>query len=319
MEQPSIYISTPCHSGKVDINYHASMMMTMKFLGENRIQHMMNYAVSTGIDAARSRHATEFLNTPCTHIMFIDDDMAWAPDLILRMAQFDVDIIGVPYRKKTVTPIKFTVTHKEKPDSLLLVPSVIEVDGIATGMMLIKREIFEKLLPLVPAIQYVKDGPIINMFFHHEFVEEPITGIKTYMSEDFNFCRMARENGFKVWAYTDEEVVHMGNVAYRGDYATWMENNGKKVGRYDIPKMSLRLLGDVADELLDLPLECEIDGVKQMIQAQGYKMPNGLLIPYSTIPDRESPYFTAYVKVAKSLYEVEESDKGVLVKGRKVA
>lgn len=316
MTSSNIYISTPCYTGKVDLNYHVSMLMTMKFLGENRIRHMFNYAVSTGVDAARSKHATEFLSTDCTHLMMIDDDMAWAPDLVARLLSENVDIIGVPYRRKMINPVRFTTRHGENLEVKEEKPYMVKVDGIGTGMMLVKREVFEALLPETPAVQYNKDGPLTRMFFRHDFVQDHHVEGNTYMSEDYNFCRLAREKGFDVWAYVDEEVAHMGMVAYRGSYSEML---GAEKFHNPQHKSTVRLIGDAADEVMELPLQCDVDGQEKIISAQCLRMEKGLLIPRYAISDMDSPDTKSYLAKVRELYHTEETDKGIRVFEEKAA
>lgn len=317
MQPPNIYISTPCYTGKVDINYHTSMLMTMKFLGESRINHMFNYAVSMGIDAARSKHATDFLRTKCTHMMMIDDDMAWAPDLVFRLLIEDVDIVGVPYRRKMVNPVRFTTRHRTDLEYKEDKPYMIKVEGVGTGLTLVRREVFEKLLPETPAIQYNKDGPLTHMFFRHDFVDDHHISGKTYMSEDYNFCRLAREKGFDVWAYVDEEAAHMGAVAYRGSYADYLEQSEGKKFKYPRQKSGVRLVGDATDDILEVPMECEVNGEKKLISAQAIRMEDGILIPIYALSDPEGPDARAYLAKVKEIYNTEESEKGLRVFGLK--
>lgn len=290
--------------------------MTMKYLGENRIQHMFNYAVNTGVDAARSKHATEFLKTNCTHLMMIDDDMAWAPDLVHRLIQENLDIVGVPYRRKVVEPVSFTARHefglKYKVDR----PYLVEVEGLGCGMTLVKREVIEALAKTAPQIRYNKGGEPISMIFRHEFVEDEYLDTKTYMSEDYKFCRDAREAGFSVWAYVDEEVAHMGQVAFRGKYAEMLERGTEVKLRNDHVKQSVRLVGEAAPQQMELPLICNVGGVDKMIVAQCQIIEGGALIP-SNMGDPESEDTKSYLARVRELYHTEDSQAGLKVFGPK--
>lgn len=318
MTSPNVYISTPCYTGKVDINYHTSMLMTMKYLGENRIQHMFNYAVSTGIDAARSKHATEFLQTPCTHLMMVDDDMAWAPDLIARLIDEDLDIVGVPYRRKMVHPVSFTARHTFEVERKTNRPYLIKVDGISCGMTLVKRRVFEALKDQMPVIKHDKDGPEVIMFFRHEFVDDGYLQHKTYMSEDYNFCRLAKKAGFDIWAYVDEEVAHMGNVAYRGKLADHMEEGTDLKLRNDQLKMDVRLVGDtVPQTVVDFPLQCEVNGQQKVLMSRCKIIEGGVLIPKNELKDPNNDDVKAYISKVKSLYNTEDSEEGLKVFGPK--
>jgi len=314
VNSPYVYISTPCYTGKVDINYHTSMLMTMKYLGENRIQHMFNYAVNTGVDAARSKHATELLQTNCTHLMMIDDDMAWAPDLVARMLEEDLDIIGVPYRRKIVTPVSFTARHTFEVEHKKTRPYLVKVDGISCGMTLVKRRVFEALKDKMPVIRHDKDGPDIIMFFRHELIDDKYLGTKTYMSEDYNFCRLAREAGFDIWAYVDEEVAHMGTVAYRGKLSESMAGDTGSNLKDERLKMHVRLVGEtMPQQVVDFPVECEVDGQKKILMSRCKIIDGGVLLPNSEFKDPNNPDVKAYLAKIKALYHTEETQDGLKV------
>lgn len=220
-------------------------MSMMKFLGENGIGHVFNYSVSTGIDSARSRHATEFMKTNMTHLMFIDDDMAFPADIALRLAIEDLDIVGVPYRRKNIEP-RFTCRHGEDLERFASRPYLIKVTGLGCGMMLIRRNVLEKLAEDLPKIKFDKDEEPITLFFQHELVQDDLVGGLAYCSEDYNFCRKAKNAGFDTWAYVDEDLAHMGMVAFRGNYADILEkgSNAGEPLRDRGYKMQTRLLGE---------------------------------------------------------------------------
>ena len=221
-------------------------MQMMKFLGENGISHLFNYSVSTGIDSARSRHATEFLASNCTHLLFLDDDMAFPADIALRLALEDLDIVGVPYRRKDIKP-RFTCRHGADLERFTSRPYLIKVTGLGCGCILIRRNVLETLAPTLPKIQFDKDEKPITMFFRHELVDDEMIGGLSYVSEDYNFCRVAKHAGFDTWAYVDEDLAHMGNVAFRGNYADILEkdSNAGEPLRDKNFKMQLRMMGEV--------------------------------------------------------------------------
>jgi len=214
-------------------------------LGENGISHLFSYSATTGIDSARSRHASEFLATPCTHLLFIDDDMAFPPDMALRLAIEDLDVIGVPYRRKMIDP-RFTCRHGDKLEHFESRPYLVKVLGLGCGMMLIKRRVLQALEPTLPKIRFDKDATEITMFFRHELVDDEEVG-PSYLSEDYNFCRIAKKAGFDTYAYVDEDLAHMGTVAFRGAYADILEKNSdaKQEFRDKNFKLPLRLIGSI--------------------------------------------------------------------------
>ena len=85
--------------------------------------------------------------------------------------------------------------------------------------MLIKREVFEKLKPIVAS--YVNDvldlsGTIgqeeISQFFTESI--EPET--RRLLSEDYHFCKTWRDNGGEIYAAPWAGLTHIGTYAFDG-------------------------------------------------------------------------------------------------------
>lgn len=242
-QNPHIMICTPCHSGRVDINYHVSLALAGGYLAQHGVNYTLDYNVGMSVDWARSQMATTFLDQmpECTHLLFIDDDMAFSADLPYRMLQENVDIVAVPYRRKQ-KDVKYNIRHGVRVKTIPGRPYMIGVESIATGMMMIRRNVFEKLAKTVPEFLYNDQGEKGRLFFRHELVQDEIVGGVSYMGEDYYFCRIAREAGFDVWAYVDEDIAHVGNYAYDGNYKTHAEKGTKDTFDYPGQKVPMRML-----------------------------------------------------------------------------
>lgn len=239
--KPNVMICTPCHSGKIDINYHLSILLMGAVMQKNGIDYMVDYNVGMSIDWARSQMATSFLKTECTHLLFIDDDIAFAPDLPFRLLQENVDIVAVPYTRKTRNA-KYNIRHGVRVEKMPGRPYMMTVESIATGMMMIRRNVLETLAPKVPEFLYDHNGDKGRLFFRHELVDDEMVGGVSYMGEDYNFCRLARANGFKIWAHVDEELAHIGPYAYKAKYSDEAQKGQSEQFTNDRPRMDLRLI-----------------------------------------------------------------------------
>lgn len=241
-KRPHILICTPCHSGKVDINYHISMALATNHLQQHGVSYTLDYNVGMAIDWARSQMASNFLNNPeFTHLMFIDDDMAFAADLPYRMLVENLDIVAVPYRRKQ-RDVKYNIRHGVRVKTVPGRSHLIGVESIATGMMMIRRNVFEKLESVVPEFLYSDKGDKGRLFFRHQLVEDEMVGGVSYMGEDYYFCKLARDNGFEVWAYVDEPLGHVGMYAYDGNYREYAEKGTKDKFNYEGARLPLRML-----------------------------------------------------------------------------
>lgn len=241
-KRPHIFICTPCHSGKVDINYHISLTLATGYLNQHGVNYTLDFNVGMSIDAARSEMASNFLaGEDYTHLLFIDDDMGFAADLPFRLLVENVDIVAVPYRRK-IRDIKYNIRHGVRVKLLPNRPHMIAVDNIATGMMMVRKNVFQKLETKVPEYLYNDSGAKGRLFFRHDLVEDEMVGGLAYMGEDYYFCKLARDNGFDVWAYIDEKIAHIGPYAFEGNYREHAEMETEGNFSYPGEKLAMRIL-----------------------------------------------------------------------------
>jgi hypothetical protein len=96
----------------------------------------------------------------------------------------------------------------------------MEIANGGTGFMLIKRSVFDKLADKVPsytndmyhAVDTVRKVKVIKEFFATSIDEES----NRLLSEDYHFCKIAREVGFKVYAAPWAAFGHTGTYTFSG-------------------------------------------------------------------------------------------------------
>jgi len=100
---------------------------------------------------------------------------------------------------------------------------VMEVTHSPTGCMLIKRDVINKLIKAYPDKGIVQktvingeyvDKPHMWNFF--DCIHDPET--KTYLGEDFSFCKLWKDIGGKCYAYIGDTIVHVGEHQYEGRF-----------------------------------------------------------------------------------------------------
>jgi hypothetical protein len=199
---------------------------------------MMNESLIT---RARNTLAYDFLDTDATHLMFIDADITFNPEDIVRMVNADKDIICGLYPKKEINwntvaqAVKSGVEYKDLPNytgSFVVNPvggaaevkgnlnEPMEIDNGGTGFMLIKRNVFEVLKDKVPTytndmILIVDKNPVKKII--HEFFATSIDEVSNrLLSEDYHFCKISRQAGFKVYAAPWANLSHSGTYNFSG-------------------------------------------------------------------------------------------------------
>lgn len=239
----SLFVATPMYGGMCNGLYTLGMLQMPATFGQAGVgmhyAHMMNESLIT---RARNSLAHDFLETQCTHLMFIDADIGFHAIDIIPMINADKDIICGLYPRKEINwlTVKKAVESGIPADQLHMFTGAFVVNAVdnqqelsakvsepceiangGTGFMLIKREVFEKLAQTVPEYNsdmyhVVDEKPtlkVVKEFFATSIDKD--TGNRL-LSEDYHFCKIAREAGFKVWAAPWAELTHCGTYNFSG-------------------------------------------------------------------------------------------------------
>jgi hypothetical protein len=181
-------------------------------------------------------------------MMFIDSDIRFNPNDLVKMIEADKDIICGLYPKKEINFPSLTkaIENNVKQEDLkyytgsfvvnlvgyageTVVPlnDPVEIWNGGTGFMLIKREVFEKLEPFCP--KYALNGQDASFDFNSmvtEFFATSITEEGILLSEDYHFCRLYRKHGGQVYAAPWVQVDHAGEYIFSGRFAQDVMLNG---------------------------------------------------------------------------------------------
>lgn len=222
-----LYIAIPTYTGQVSMTLALSLME-----GVFHALTKEGITVSTGnisgnpyIDHARNLLANIFLTkTDCTDMLFIDSDIAFDPQNLIKIAKATVPLVAGIYPKKTPTdswPVKF----KHKPD---LSQDLVECLGLPTGFMRINRGVFTEMLRLRDLAGYpdqfletyvdMAEGPLVA-FFRQTIIQH------SWWGEDYNFCRHWMAMGGRCMAIPNLYFEHVGAETWKGNLAEWLAAN----------------------------------------------------------------------------------------------
>ena len=89
--------------------------------------------------------------------------------------------------------------------------------------MLIKRQVFDKMIKEYPHLKIeqktmLNSRPMdyTNMYNFFDTYYNPED--KSFMGEDFAFCKRWKDIGGKIYANTDAYITHHGDYAYKGRF-----------------------------------------------------------------------------------------------------
>ena len=202
-----------------------SIFQLIQHLGRSKVEVGINTMKSPLIHQARNYLTSVFLTTDYTHLLFIDSDVEFGPEAGLRMLVADKDIICTPYRVKDerIDQPRYTVKFADPKVVPILPGKLVEIEAGPTGLMLIHRRVFEKIIKNRPdlkiknsANQALKETEKSHSFYYNFFdfaFEDGYT-----FGEDVSFCKLARSEGFKLYANTDSMTGHRGEYAWFGKF-----------------------------------------------------------------------------------------------------
>jgi hypothetical protein len=252
LRKHKIFIGTPMYGGNCSGSYTKSCTDLAMMCAANGIDVRFYYLFNESlIQRARNYVVDEFMRSDCTHLIFIDSDIAFDPRDVLGLIAIQVsdpkyNIVTGPYPKKTIawekvkkaveigkaedTPFaldQYTADYVFNPINKLAsfnLSEPLEIGEGGTGFMCIPRETFEKYKEAYPEYSYKPDHIRTENFdgsneimAYFDCIIDPKT--KRYLSEDYFFCHKARAAGMQVWMCPWMQINHIGSYIFKGNMA----------------------------------------------------------------------------------------------------
>lgn len=233
LQNSHIHFATPCYGGNIMeacfSSYLRFSMLAMRHNIPFSVDTMVNESLVT---RARNNLVAKFLANPsATHLMFVDADIAWEPEDLLRMVLHNKGVVCGAYPMKT-EPIKYVLNVLKGAKHA---HPLYEVSTSGTGFMLIKREIIEGLITAMPELKYRDSLNLGAQFEPHMYAlfDTVIDENGHYLSEDWTFCKRVREVlGKPIWVDSEVKLDHIGTRRFKGDTENlnnlikhWKDNN----------------------------------------------------------------------------------------------
>jgi len=168
----------------------------------------IKYAENVYVEVNRENIAQTALDKGCDWCLMIDTDMSYRADILDILMSRNKDVIGVPYYspdydsktgERIVTPLIYDYNEtKQVWDRWKSVEQIepFEVDAVATGIMLVKTDVFRKLKkPWFPLVSS-KNARMIG--------------------EDLSFCKKCKDAGFEIWVDPtfEDDIEHWKPYGY---------------------------------------------------------------------------------------------------------
>ncbi len=232
-----LFLSTPCYGGLCLAKYMQSLIKLQIRLIREGIQLVIDTTENESlVQRARNVSLGRFMQkTDCDFFMFIDADVEFDPDAVVRLIRSGLDVSVACYPKKVVMweQAKKAVEADDDRDMAMLSSSLVvnigasrrdvvngfvEVLDGPTGFMMIRREALQRMHE-----HYKETLTCKNDHQNRDFEEycalfdcmiDPDT--HRYLSEDYAFCRRWQQMGGKIFADCNTTLGHVGNLPFTG-------------------------------------------------------------------------------------------------------
>jgi len=147
-----IMIALPCHGGIVNEATTMSLFNLGKLLVRNNVPHgLLTQANSSLITHGRSKCANFFINnTDHEYLFFLDSDIGFNPEDVLKLLSHNEDLVSGTYPMKTI-PIRYCVDVLEPEERK---GNLLKVGGNGMGFVMIRRNVFIDIAQKFPYLKY---------------------------------------------------------------------------------------------------------------------------------------------------------------------
>lgn len=257
--RPTIAVYTPSLTGHFAYSYVATLISLQRACIMNGVGFIWGTVVGSSIlPTARNRCVDRFLRSDATHMFFLDSDVGVSAPDILTLVGLDIEFSAIPYSKRTVdwaravdavqgiksanprvlssllaTPAFNLPFEQEDIPDLYLANGIARANSVATGAMLLKRSVFDKMKAAGKAPMITEgvsngqearalyedsqagNGPLepMNEYFSYSKDERGL-----FIGEDYHFCQIWKEMGGEIWLKINAKSVHVGEMSFEFDF-----------------------------------------------------------------------------------------------------
>lgn len=155
------------------------------------------------ISHARSKMLRQALDAGATDIVFIDHDLSWQPDALLRLLELPDEVVAGTYRfKKSPEEYMGAIITHDNGAPVVRADGCLDMHSIPAGFLKITRAGVNRFIKAFPELCYGEEcAPFVDLFNHGAW-----DGV--WYGEDYAFARRWREKCGHVWLIPDLQIDH---------------------------------------------------------------------------------------------------------------
>jgi len=220
----SLFIAIPCYDHKVGVNLafalaelqHAAISHGISV----QLAHMSGCSI---LPKARNLLVDNFMKSGCDHLMFLDADMGFRPEHILRLMAFNQEpehgvIVAAGVTRKVEEKTYAVDIYPDEAGNIVMNDmGLLKVKRAGTGFMMIRRDVLQDMQDQHPEWKIqVKDKDALtdSMYCFFDFAMRP----EGYTGEDYIFCERVYAAGHEVWLDPTIELQHSARIELSGAF-----------------------------------------------------------------------------------------------------
>lgn len=180
------------------------------------------------VDDARNSVVRDFLESDCQELVFLDADVDWEPKHLVQLCGRDLDLVGgvYPYRREggETMPVRLK-------DGARIENGLLEVEGLPTGFMKIKRHVLEAIAAQSP--KYWDKIYLTALVFDRPDPDEA----GTRWGGDIAFCNKFTAMGGKIYADAELRLGHTARIVVRDSLGAHLRRITETSLQTIIPKL----------------------------------------------------------------------------------
>ena len=213
-----IFFGLPAYDFKIGLKTATSLLRFAMMAQQHGIQIQIGSICGCSVvSKARNAIAADFLDSDSTDLMFIDSDITFEPESIIRLMAWATDakkgvVAAIPVSRKPQKTFISTLDVDDGGHVIMNGMGLVRAKRVATAFMLIQRKVLTDLDAAHPEWEYWDDN---SQRTHKSFFDFKSTP-EGYIGEDYLFCDRVRELGYEVWVDPTIKLGHLGMMEFEG-------------------------------------------------------------------------------------------------------
>lgn len=156
------------------------------------------------INGARATMLRKALDIKADIIVFIDHDVSWRPDDLVKLIQTEGDVVAGLYRFKTPEEVRYMGVLDDDANGMQKVrgDGCIKATLVPAGFLKITRNVVNRFMQAYPHLMYGEAcNPSVDLFNFGAHKG-------AFWGEDYSFCRNWTDAGGEIWIVPDLSITH---------------------------------------------------------------------------------------------------------------